>query len=68
MIKDMGTIGHFSVDTWYAGGFISNGTSDSLQTWTEVRYYKKKQSDEVLGKSNDVTSRNVIFSSDVKMC
>ena len=40
--------------------------SDLLQTRTEVRYHKKKQSDVVLRKSEDVTSRYVIFDFDVK--
>ena len=37
-----------------------------LETLTEVRYYNKKYSDKVSKKSNDVTSRDVIFDFDVK--
>ena len=50
---------------WTQMGIISV-SSDLLQSWTEVRYHKKEQSDEVLRKSDDVTSRDVIFDFDVK--
>ena len=39
-----------------------------LETYTGVRYDNKKQFDKVSRKSDGVTSRDVIFDFDVKMC